>query len=72
MEPDAEQIYFKESAWEHIRSAYKFKQQGRSARAQQALLEARYFEAKIHPKFIDHELSENIDRIGKLVTRGYL
>ena len=71
MEPDAEQLYFKESAWEYIRLAYSYKQQGRPARAQQALLEARYFEAKIHPRFIDRELSENIDRIGKLISRGY-
>ena len=71
MEQDAEQIYFKESAWNYIRDAWKFKEQGRLAKAQQCLLEARYFEVKIHPKFIDRELSENIDRIGKLLTRGY-
>lgn len=70
-EPSAEQIYFKETAWNYIRSAFEFKQQGRLARAQADLLEARYYHAKIHPKFIDRELSENIDRIGKLITRGY-
>ena len=71
MEPDSEQIYFKECAWQYIRDAFNYKQQGRLARAQQALLEARYYEAKIHPRFIDRELTENIDRIGKVITRGY-
>ena len=67
----AEQTYFIETAWESIRSAYRCKTQGRLAMAQQYLLEARYFEAKIHPKFIDAALNENIDRIGKIISRGY-
>ena len=71
MEMPAEQVYFLESAWNYIRFALKYKQQGRLAKAQQQLLEARYYEAKIRPEFIDRELSENIDRIGKLITRGY-
>ena len=71
MEMSAEQTYFLESAWNHIRFAFECKQQGRLAKAQQQLQEARYYEAKIRPEFIDRELSENIDRIGKLITRGY-
>lgn len=60
-EPDAEQIYFKEEAWNAIRLAYKAKQQGRRAKAQELLQEARYYSAKIKPKFIDRELEQNID-----------
>lgn len=71
MEMPYEQTYFLESAWNHIRSALKYKQQGRLAKAQQQLLEARYYQAKIRPEFIDRELGENIDRIGRLITRGY-
>lgn len=70
-EPPADQVYFKECAWNYLRFAYDYKQQGRLARAQEALRESRFYEAKIYPEFIDRELSENIDKISKLITRGY-
>ena len=62
-----EQIYFQEQAWNEIRLAYARKKEGRRAQAQQHLMEARYFAAKLHPKFIDAELEQNID----LATRTF-
>jgi hypothetical protein len=56
-----DQLYFTETAWAEIRRAFSCKKDGRRAQAQQHLMEARFYAAKIHPKFIDKELEQNID-----------
>lgn len=66
-----EQIYFIETAWNELRAAYACKQSGRVAKAQEHMMEARFYEAKIHPQFTDRELRENMDKLSTQLYRGY-
>jgi len=71
-EMSEQQQYFHETAWSFLQECLAFHQQGRIARAQHALQEARYFAYKVPAEFIEPELSENLDRITKLLSRGYV
>ena len=66
-----EQQYFHDVAWGEVRNAYECWINGRKAKAQEHMREARYYVIKVPAEFTEPELLENIDRIGTLVTRGY-
>jgi len=70
-ELSSEQQYFIDTAWEELRTAWKMHEQGRRARAQHHLQEARYFAVKVPGWFTDHELEENINRLGKTIAWGH-
>ncbi len=63
--------YFHETAWSYLRRAYDMWGQGRKAKAQELLLEARYYMYKVPAEFTEPELQQNMEKIGTLITRGY-
>ena len=66
-----EQQYFHETAWHEVRLAYNCHVQHRKARAQHHVQEALFYAAKVPAEFIEPELSKNIEKIQRLVYRGY-
>ena len=66
-----EQQYFHDVAWEEVRKAYQCFTDGRKAKAQEHLREARYFLIKIPEEFTEPELVQNIEKITRVVTRGF-
>ena len=66
-----EQQYFHEVAWEEVRKAYQCFTEKRKAKAQEHLREARSYVIKIPSEFTEPELIENIEKLTKVITRGY-
>lgn len=66
-----EQQYFHDEAWKEVRSAYQRITEGRRARAQEHLREARYFLAKLPQEFTEPELYKNIEKISQVVSLGF-
>lgn len=66
-----EQQYFHDVAWEEVRKAYQCFTDGRKAKAQEHLREARSYAIKVPTEFTEPELNENIEKLIKVVTRGY-
>jgi hypothetical protein len=66
-----EEQWFYDTSVEYLRQALLAWESGRKAKAQELLREALYFDVKISSKFTRVEHSENLNRIGKLITRGY-
>ena len=66
-----EQQYFHDVAWGEVRNAYQCFRDGRKAKAQEHLREARYYLVKVPAEFTEPELIENIEKLTLVVTRGY-
>ena len=66
-----EQQYFHETAWDELKKAYTMHAQNRKAKAQEHVREAMFYAAKVPAEFIEPELSQNLDKIQRLVFRGY-
>ena len=66
-----QQQYFHEVAWTELRAAHQCMVDKRKARAQHHLQEAQFYLIKIPAEFIEPELQQNIDKIGRIITRGY-
>ena len=66
-----EQQYFHETAWAKLRDSWRFWQQGRKARAQESLRDARYYAQKVPAEFMEPELANNLEKFSIIITRGY-
>lgn len=65
-----EQQYFYDLTWSNLRLAFKMVEQKRKAKAQEYMLEVRYYAAKIPAKFTDTELTQNIEKVQNQITYG--
>ena len=70
-EINPEQQWLYDSSVSYLRQALEAWNSGRRAKAQELLQEAMYYNAKLPAKFTKVEHDENIDRITKLIMRGY-
>ena len=66
-----EREYFHDVAWREFRKAHQCLIDGRRAKAQEHLREARYFLVKIPAEFTEPELIKNIEKITNVIMRGY-
>jgi hypothetical protein len=66
-----EEQWFYDTSVDYLRRALLAWESGRKAKAQELLREALYFNVKISSKFTRVEHNENINRISKLIMRGY-
>ena len=66
-----EQQYFHDVAWGEVRNAYECFKNGRRAKAQEHIREARFYLIKVPAEFTEPELIENIEKLSKVVSRGY-
>ena len=66
-----EQQYFHDVACGEVRNAYECYKNGRKAKAQEHLREAQVYLIKVPAEFTEPELIENIEKLSKVVYRGY-
>ena len=66
-----EQQYFHDVAWGEVRNAYECYRDGRRSKAQEHIREAQYYVIKVPAEFTEPELIENIEKLSKVVYRGY-
>ena len=65
-----EQRYFYDLAWSNLRLAYDMVKQGRKAKAQDLLLDVRFYAQKVPAKFTDNELEQNIEKLYHQINFG--
>jgi hypothetical protein len=68
---EPEQQYYYDTAWSNLRLAYDMVKVGRKAKAQELLLEVRYFAQKVPAQFTDTELQQNIEKLYHQITFGF-
>ena len=66
-----EQQYFYDLTWENLRLAYEMVEQGRKAKAQELLLEVRFYAQKVPKEFTDNELEQNITKLYRQINLGF-
>ena len=65
-----EQQYFYDLTWANLRQAYQMIEQGRRAKAQDLMLEVRFYAQKIPSGFTDTELKQNIEKLQRQLSLG--
>ena len=66
-----EQQYFYDLTWENLRLAYEMVEQGRKAKAQELMLEVRFYAQKVPKGFTDNELEQNITKLYRQINLGF-
>ena len=66
-----EQQYFYDLAWKNLRLAYEMVSQKRKAKAQELMLEVRFYAQKVPKGFTDNELEQNILKLYRQINFGF-